>query len=454
MKKEEKIAIIGGGLVGSLLSLYFAKKGFDVDVYERRKDERKSSYGGGRSINLALSDRGWKALEGVGMGDDVRKMAIPMQKRIMHDVEGNITHQAYGKDGQAIYSVPRGGLNLILLERADEHPNVSLFFEERCKDIDLENNVITFERGPNKEIHAEKYDRIFGTDGAFSSVRMRLMKKDRFNYQQTYLSHGYKELEIPAGKDGDFQMDPNGLHIWPRGEYMMIALPNPDKSFTLTLFFPFEGPTSFKALDTDEKIEAFFKAQFGDALPYMPNWMDDYKTNPSSSLVTVSCYPWHYEDKVCLLGDASHAIVPFYGQGMNSGFEDCTVFNDLFEAMDGDWEGVFEAFTKKRQPEAEGIKELALRNYIEMRDKTADPMFLLQKKIEGKFSSLHPEQWTPLYSLVTFSHVPYNEALQKGDFQDAIMKRVMDRPDIFEVWDSAEIMENIKEELEKSTTMA
>jgi len=443
MSKNQKIAIIGGGLVGSLLSLYMAKRGFQVDIFERRSDPRARGFIGGRSINLALSDRGWKALEGVGMAEKVKSMAIPMVQRIMHAQDGEITYQRYGKDDQAIFSVPRGPLNLMLLERADQHPNVSLHFEEQCKDIDLDSNKITFLKGKNKTEHREHYDRIFGTDGAFSAVRSRLMKTDRFNYQQTYLTHGYKELEIPPGKDGDFQLDPNALHIWPRGEYMMIALPNPDKSFTCTLFFPFEGNPSFASVQTREEAEAFFKEQFADAIPLMPHFLEDYEKNPTSSLVTISSYPWNNEDKILLLGDASHAIVPFYGQGMNSGFEDCTVFNDIFEDCNGNWTEVFPEFSKKRFPEAEAIKELALRNYIEMRDKTADPEFLLQKKIERKFADQHPDLWMPLYSQVTFSHIPYDQALSKGIEQNEIMKSVMDRPDIHECWNEPEIMENI-----------
>ncbi|NQX93302.1 MAG: FAD-dependent monooxygenase, partial [Flavobacteriales bacterium] len=403
MNTNKRMAVIGGGLVGSLWALYLGKQGYHVDLYERRSDPRARGFIGGRSINLALSNRGWKALDGVGMSEKIQSLAIPMHQRIMHDQAGNITYQPYGKEGEAIYSVPRGPLNLMLLERADEHPNVTLYFEERCKDIDLDSNTVTFIKGKNEEEHQEQYDHIFGTDGAFSSVRLRLMKTDRFNYEQVYLTHGYKELEIPPSAANDFQLDPNALHIWPRGEYMMIALPNPDKSFTCTLFFPFEGETSFDSLKDMESVLPFFKEQFGDAVPMMPKLLEDYKNNPTSSLVTLSCSPWNFEDKVLLLGDASHAIVPFYGQGMNSGFEDCSLLHDMMMEMDGDLKSIFPAFSKMRFPQAQAIRELALRNYIEMRDKTADPEFLLQKKIERRFSDAHPDKWTPLYSQVTFS---------------------------------------------------
>lgn len=444
----QRIAIAGAGLVGSLLALLLARKGHHVSLYERRGDPRKKGFIGGRSINLALSDRGWRALEMAGAAEAVRKVAIPMHGRIMHSVDGQLTFQPYGKEGQAIYSVPRGGLNKVLIELADELPNVQVFFDHSVRDIDLETGTLHLHHTGEDRHVEEVFDRIFGTDGAFSAVRSRLMRTDRFNYEQRYLSHGYKELEIPANADGSHKLETNALHIWPRGAYMLIALPNPDGSFTLTLFFPFEGEPSFSSLNSDARIKEFFEANFADALPLMPDYLQDYHENPSSSLVMISCEPWNHSDKVCLLGDASHAIVPFYGQGMNSGFEDCSVLMDLMEDYGDDWAGLFSAFSKKRKPEADAIRELALRNYIEMRDKTADPRFLLQKKIEARFSDRHPDKWIPLYTQVTFSHIPYDVALRNGERQDAIMQRVMNRPDIAEVWDSEAIEQAILNELE------
>lgn len=444
----QRIAIAGAGLVGSLLALLLARKGHHVSLYERRGDPRKKGFIGGRSINLALSDRGWRALEMAGAAEAVRKVAIPMHGRIMHSVDGQLTFQPYGKEGQAIYSVPRGGLNKVLIELADELPNVQVFFDHSVRDIDLETGTLHLHHTGEDRHVEEVFDRIFGTDGAFSAVRSRLMRTDRFNYEQRYLSHGYKELEIPANADGSHKLETNALHIWPRGAYMLIALPNPDGSFTLTLFFPFEGEPSFSSLNSDARIKEFFEANFADALPLMPDYLQDYHENPSSSLVMISCEPWNHSDKVCLLGDASHAIVPFYGQGMNSGFEDCSVLMDLMEDYGDDWAGLFSAFSKKRKPEADAIRELALRNYIEMRDKTADPRFLLQKKIEARFSDRHPDKWIPLYTQVTFSHIPYDVALRNGERQDAIMQRVMNRPDIAEVWASEAIEQAILNELE------
>ncbi len=445
----DKIAIIGAGLVGSLQAIYMARKGFQVSVYERRPDIRDAELVAGRSINLALSDRGWKALEGAGIQEEIKKIAIPMKGRMIHDHKGSQNFQPYGFDEQAIYSVSRGELNKQLLVKADEYPNVQLFFDQRVRDINLKSNELQIENLLTRDREAKAYDRILGTDGAFSAVRLRLMKTDRFNYSQKYLEHGYKELHIPPNADGTHKIDKHSLHIWPRGQFMLIALPNLDGSFTLTLFFPFDGEVSFNSLDSDDKVMQFFNETFPDAVALIPDLLKDYNENPTSSLVTVHCSPWHYEDKVCLMGDASHAIVPFYGQGMNSGFEDCTVFNDFFEQDDWKWGEVFESFSAKRAPETDAISELALRNYIEMRDLTANESWLLQKKIERKITTKHPDKWLPLYSQVTFSHTPYDIALRNGKLQNAIMKRVMDRPDIAEVWDSEEVEKAVLEELER-----
>ena len=270
-----------------------------------------------------------------------------------------------------------------------------------------------------------------------------MQKNDRFNYQQYYLDHGYKELSIPPTADGKHQIEKNALHIWPRGKFMLIALANEDGSFTCTLFFPFEGEESFSTINTDEEITAFFQKTFPDALQLMPNLIDDYHTNPASSLVTIRCAPWNSSDKVLLMGDASHAIVPFYGQGMNSGFEDCSVFDEIFEASGRDWSASFEAFSTQRKPDADAISNLALQNYIEMRDLVADPSFLLRKKIEQKIFEKYPDKWMPLYSQVTFSHIPYAEALAAGNRQRAIMDKIMSKKNIESEWDSEAIEQEI-----------
>lgn len=437
----EKVAVVGAGLVGSLQASVLAQKGFKVEVYERRPDMRKEKLAGGRSINLALSDRGWKALKIAGVEEAVKKDAIPMYGRIMHDTDGELTYQPYGKKNQAIYSVSRGGLNEILIDHADKFENVEFNFNYKCEDFDINNNEIHFVNTSYDEDRHLKFDKIFATDGAFSAVRLRMQKTDRFNYSQEYLEHGYKELIIPASKDGKHQLDKNALHIWPRGQYMLIALANPDGSFTCTLFFPFEGNPSFATLTTDQAVEDFFKKVFPDAYALMPTLVEDYHQNPTSSLVTVRCDPWIYEDKVMLMGDAAHAIVPFYGQGMNAGFEDCFVFDQLFDQYNGHWLKTFKEYNRLRVPDGNAIADLALRNFIEMRDLTGDENFLLQKKIEAWFHEKHPEKWLPLYSQVTFSDLRYSEAQEGGKVQDKIMEEVMNIPDIENKWNS-ETVEN------------
>ncbi len=444
---SKNITIAGAGLVGSLWAVYLAQKNHNVTVYERRDDMRKNFKEGGRSINLALSDRGWKAIEKVGLADAIRKVAIPMYRRVMHDAAGNLSYQSYGKENQAIYSVSRGGLNVELMNLAEKYSNVNFQFNHKCLGVDLKNGAATFEAPDGVEKVVES-DLLFGADGAFSAIRGTMMKTDRFNYSQEYIAHGYKELTIPAGPNGTHQLEKNALHIWPRGGYMLIALPNVDGSFTLTLFFPYEGEDSFATLDSDEKVVAFFERVFPDALALMPNFLEDWHNNPTSSLLIVRCYPWTANGKVALMGDASHAIVPFYGQGMNSGFEDCTVLNQLWEQYgDEQWPHIFHEFEKQRKPDADAIADLAMRNFVEMRDLTADPQFLLRKKIENRFANKYPELWLPLYSMVTFSHIRYSDAWNKGLLHDRIMQKVMDRPDIAEVWDSEEVEQAILEEL-------
>lgn len=441
----EKVAIIGGGLVGAMQAIYMAQKGYNVDVYERRDDIRNALFVAGKSINLALSDRGWEALRKIDMEDDIRKISIPMSGRKIHNLDGSLHFQPYGINDQSIWSVSRGGLNQRLLLKADTYDNCNLFFNHKCTDVDLKNTKLTFDF--NGKVVSEKYDRILGTDGAFSAVRSRLERTNRFNYSQYYLEHGYKELLIPSTEEGLHQIDPNSLHIWPRGGFMLIALANLDGSFTLTLFMPFEGEKSFENIKTDEDIIAFFEAEFPDALQLMPNIVEDFNNNPTASLVTIRTYPWNYNDTILLMGDAAHAIVPFYGQGMNSGFEDCSVLDNLMNELDNDWSKIAPAYTKARKVNGDAIADLALRNYIEMRDLTAQPEFLLRKEIEVLFTKKHPDKWLPLYSQVTFSHIPYSKAVENAQVQDAIMDKVMSIDDIENKWDSKEVEEFILDKL-------
>jgi kynurenine 3-monooxygenase len=436
---KSNLTVLGAGLVGSLLSIYLKRRGFEVDVYERRSDMRSGGNYGGRSINLALSDRGFAALEKVGIDNEIRKVGIPMHGRMIHNLDGSLSFQPYGKEGQSIYSVSRSGLNYKLMDLA-EAEGVRIHFNLRCNDVDLQEKTLHFEHNETRQKLSLQYEQLFGTDGAFSALRSSMMKTDRFEYSQDYLPHGYKELTIPPTEDGSFAMEKNALHIWPRGHFMMIALPNPDGSFTCTLFFPYEGSPSFSEINTPADLMAFFETYFNDAIPLMPTLVEDYFANPTPSLVTTRCFPWKYADNAVLLGDAAHAIVPFYGQGMNAGFEDVRVFDELFEQIGDNWESLFDAFQHTRKPDGDAIATLAKNNFVEMRDKVADPQFILQKKIEARIHARYPDKWIPLYSMVTFSpKMRYSEALQKGQFQDQLMARLMANTDYSHRLESAEL---------------
>ncbi|MES2567881.1 MAG: NAD(P)/FAD-dependent oxidoreductase [Bacteroidota bacterium] len=441
MSTKKNITVVGAGLVGSLVSIYLAKKGHKVDIYERRPDMRKADIIAGRSINLALSDRGWRGLEGVGIADEIEKIAIPMYGRSIHLKDGSSTYQAYGKDNQAIYSVSRGGINMRLMDLAEQQPNVNIHFEERCDKIDRKTNQVSFHNTNTDKTSVIESDFILGSDGAFSAVRTQMqLQTDRFDYQQFYIDCGYKELVIPAGSNGEHVIEKNCLHIWPRGSFMMIALPNMDGSFTCTLFFQMEGKVSFDAIKTESDVLQFFNTEFSSAVSLMPTLAKDWFANPISSLVTVKCKPWVWDEKIALIGDAAHAIVPFYGQGMNCGFEDCVVLNELMEKH-GDLNGAcLKEYELLRKPDGDAIADLAIANFFEMRDKTADKTFLLQKKIEAYFSSKHPEKWIPLYSMVTYTpSIRYSEALVAGNKQQSIMDQIMAMPNIESKWDSAEV---------------
>lgn len=438
MKKE--VIIVGAGLVGSLLSIYLSKRGYKVKIFERRPDMRKEKMSVGRSINLALSDRGIKALEEVGIMEEIKKIAIPMHGRFLHNKDGSTAYQPYGQEGQFINSVSRGELNKKLMDLAETH-GAEIFFNEKCETVNWKKNIVHFENTQSPVTSGFSFDLLFGSDGAYSAARLtHQLQHDKFQYQQYYIDFGYKELNIPAGSNGGFLMEKKALHIWPRGNYMLIALPNIDGSFTCTLFFPFEGEPSFKSLATKEKVDAFFKATFADAYDLMPGLAHDFFANPTSSLVTVKCFPWVREDKFALIGDAAHAIVPFFGQGMNCGFEDCRVLDELIDLHKEDWGEILREYQTLRKPDGDAIADLAINNFTEMRDKTADPKFLLQKKIEARLHEKYPDKWIPAYSQVTFSpHIRYSEALKRGQMQEAIMQEVMRLPGIEEKWESEQI---------------
>lgn len=431
MNSKKKIAIAGAGLVGSLAAIYLSKRGYSVTVFERRGDMRKGQAEGGRSINLALSNRGLRALEEVGLADILRQVAIPMHGRTMHDLQGNLSYQPYGKQGQYINSISRSGLNMVLMDAA-EQAGATIQFNAVVSHVDIQQAVVTQQTSSGPQ--SEAFDLVIGGDGAFSAVRNELMKTPRFNYSQDYIAHGYKELHIPAGRAGEFQLEKNSLHIWPRESYMLIALPNPDGSFTCTLFFPFDGALSFTTIQRKEEAARFFLEVFPDAFQKMPTFLHDWEVNPTSTLVTVRCAPWH-RGKSLVLGDAAHAIVPFFGQGMNAGFEDCRILNQLLNQFNDDWDQVLPEFERLRKPDADAIAQLALDNFIEMRDLVADAEFLLRKKIEAKLHELFPDKWIPLYTMVTFREdIRYSVAYETGQKQKAIMDEVMKQPNLETTW--------------------
>ena len=439
MANEKKAVIVGAGLVGALWSVFLAKRGYQVDAYERRSDFRQAGYVGGRSINLALSERGWKAVEIAGIREKIEAVAIPMPGRMMHGTDGSLTYQPYGHEGQAIYSVSRGGLNIELVRIADEHEQVRFHFNQACLGVDLENSSVRFQDTRTGVEYTIESDLIFGTDGAFSPVRQSLQKLPRFNYSQQYIDYGYKELCIPAKPDGSHRMDTGALHIWPRGQFMLIALPNVDGSFTCTLFLPFEGEVSFENLKTEGQVTAFFEKYFPDTLPLMPTYLEDFNENPTSALVTVRCNPWHYRHKVLLLGDACHAIVPFFGQGMNCGFEDCTILDSLMDKYEEHWPSIIEEFNANRPEDSNAIADLALLNFIEMRDKVADPKFLLWKKVEKHLAEKFPNEFQSVYSMVSFSHVPYSRALAEVSRHEQLFNKMLKIKDLENNWTGPEV---------------
>ena len=432
------ITILGAGLVGSLLAIVLRKRGYEVTIYERRPDMRTATGPAGRSINLAMSVRGWNALELAGLREDIEELAIPMPGRFLHQEDGSTAFQPYGTRGEAIYSVSRGELNKRLMTVA-EREGVKILFEQRCTRVDVTTNTLFFEEDSRRgaETQSEvKADLLFGADGAFSALRTSYTYLDRTSARQDYIEHGYKELNIPAAEGSGFRMEKGALHIWPRHNFMLIALPNTDGSFTCTLFLPFEGEKSFEALKSEEDVQRFFEKEFPDAVPIMPTLLQDFFDNPTSSLITTYISKWHHEDKSALIGDAAHAIVPFYGQGMNAGFEDVTVLAELMDAHPGtdsrDWAKILPEYQRRRKPAGDAVARLALINFVEMRDKVADPKFLERKKIEKELARRYPEQFISVYEMVSFSHTPYHHALHCIQAQDRLIADVTGEGDFFQ----------------------
>lgn len=418
------ITLLGAGLTGPLLAIYLARRGYRVDLYERRPDMRVRDVGGGRSINLALSTRGIDALAGVGVEAAVLNDAIAMPGRMIHELDGSLGFQPYGREGQAINSISRSGLNILLLDAAEAEPNVTVHFSARCTLVDLETRTVTVTDDETGATRSFGVDMLIAADGANSSLRTAMIGSPGFSHDIEWLEHAYKELEIPPGPGGEFLMEPGALHIWPRHDFMMIALPNPDATFTCTLFAPFAGDNGFDSIRNDDDVLAYFNRHFPDAVPLMPTLLEDWNRNPTSQLATVFCGPWNVGDWALLIGDAAHAIVPFYGQGMNCCFEDCRVLDGLVGECGDDWGAIVERFYAARKPNSDAIARLAVANFLEMRSKVVDPAYLRKRKAETALHEMFPDQWLPLYTMVTFTTIGYAEAWERSRAQDLLLDRI------------------------------
>ena len=451
MKTEENILIIGAGLCGSLLALRLGQRGYNVRVMERRSDLRKEDISAGRSINLALSNRGIKALKMVGLENKVKSLCIPMYGRMLHDKSGNTKLSKYsGRDGEYINSISRELLTALLIDEAEALKNVSFEFHQKCDAIDFENNIARFKNSKNGTALDFAANRIFGTDGAGSILRKSYLSRRKFlfSFSQNFLTHGYKELTIPAKKGGGYKTEKNALHIWPRGDYMIIALPNLDGSFTVTLFLAYEGGTyNFNNLDSAEKVQNFFSKEFPDTLELMPDLTTEFFKNPTAPLGTIKCFPWQYQGKNLILGDAAHAIVPFYGQGMNASFEDVFEFDAALEDHKGNWEATFISFQQKRKKDTDGIADLAIDNFHEMKDHVTNPVFQQKRTLEMALETALPNTYFSKYSMVTFREdMGYNQAMLLGRAQDKAILEMIEKKQLDLELPIVELHEKIKAE--------
>ena len=421
MPNTARFTLIGSGLAGGMMAAFLGRRGYEVDLYERRADPRAGNFVGGRSINLALSTRGIHALEQLGIAGEVMQHAIPMRGRMLHERSGALHFTPYDRDpSKCINSIGRAALNTATIEAAQRYPNVRVHFNHRCTDVDVDTPAAQLlNTETNQTVVAN--GAIIGVDGAFSAVRRSMQRLERFDYSQSYLPHGYKELTIPPAADGGWQMEKQALHIWPRKSFMMIALPNPDASFTCTLFWQFEGPRSFATTQTDDEVRRFFHEEFPDAVPLMPTLLEDFAENPTGSLVTIRCAPWHHRDRIALVGDAAHAVVPFYGQGMNAAFEDCVVLDECLAEFGNNRERAFADYFARRKENADALADLAVQNFIEMRDKTASKAFRAKKKLDHLLEGVLPGTYLPLYTMVSFTRIPYAEAARRARRQDRIV---------------------------------
>jgi kynurenine 3-monooxygenase len=444
------VVIIGGGLVGSLLAIFLARRGCTVRVFERKPDLRRSLLPSGRSINLTLCHRGFAALDRVGAGDAVRAIAIPAYGRAIHNETGEVVFQPYGNGGEALYSITRNELNRVLLECAEKEPGIELHFEHTCREVDFHGPAVRLECARTQEVHRVKTDMLFGTDGAFSAVRLQMQKTDRFDFSQEYIRQGYKELTVPAEMLDQWGLDRHALHIWPRGHFMLIGFANSDGSATLALHLPFAGEPSFASIGIEDDLLRLFSRHFPDAVGKIPNLAGNFFGRPVSSMLTVRCFPW-VRGRVALIGDAAHAIVPSYGQGANAGFEDCDFLDMCLERYGGDWEVALAAFQEERKVNADAIADLSLQHFTEIRDRIADPRFLLRKAIERKLDELFPGRYRSLYSMISFTSLTYVQAIRAAAEQEALVDRILEIDGLEDHLAKGSLDEIIRERMRLST---
>jgi kynurenine 3-monooxygenase len=443
-----KTIILGAGLVGSVLASFLAREGCEVEVFERMPDPRRVIGNAGRSINLTLCKRGLDVLDAIGAGDEVRAISVPVHGRMIHDIHGGLTFQPYGNHREAIYSIGRRDLNRTLLQFAERAFSVPFHFNKKCMEVDLASPSLEIKNLMSGEVTRKKAEWIFGADGVHSPVRCQMQKKMRFNFWLQYWEQGYKEMPVPPS-NADWTSEKNAIHIWPRGNYMLIGFPNTDQSFTCSLHLPFEGPHSFESIKTEEDLRKLFRESFPDVVDFMPGLVENFLKNPTNPMVTIKCSPWSYEGKVAILGDAAHSIYPSYGQGANAGFEDCAVLCQCMKEQPANPTALLRDFEDRRRPNTDAIADLCVEHFKELRDLVGTPRFLLRKQIERKINDLYPAEYQDLYSMISFTSMLYTEALQIDREQRAIVDQLMEVAGIDTKLDSHEVARLIEDLMTK-----
>lgn len=436
----KRVIVVGGGLVGCALSIFLARRGYKVEIFEKSTDITGRQPGPGRSINLTLCDRGFRTLDRLGISEEIRSLSIPAYGRALHSPQGDVTFQPYGNNGEAIYSIERMDLNHALISCAAQNSNIEFFPNEKCIGLDPSTATVKFENIKSGTVSRRKAEIVFGADGAFSAVRLRMQKSDRFDFSQQYWKQGYKELHVPPSMSLAWTSEKNALHVWPRSRYMLIAFPNRDGSITCSLHLPYGGEPSFESIKTEDDLIGLFEASFPDVLPALPNLAEEYFSRGPNSMVTIRCWPWSIEGRVVLIGDAAHAIYPSYGQGANAGFEDCDVLDECLQQYDEDWPRAIAEYERRRKPNTDAIADLCVEHFVELMDQVGDPTFLRKKEIERRINQLYPTRYMPLYSMITFSCMPYLEALRIDLEQRKIIDRIASIEGIEEKYESPEAL--------------